>query len=50
LDAALSLRTVSEGEAAMRKQSAEHDLVTIALALGVLAVLLDIILSVKTFW
>jgi hypothetical protein len=34
----------------MRKQSAEHDLVTIALALGVLAVIVDIVLSVKTFW
>jgi hypothetical protein len=34
----------------MRRQSAEHDLVTIALALGVAAVLLDIIMSVRTFW
>jgi hypothetical protein len=50
LDAALSLRELSEGDAAMRRQSAEHDLVTIALALGVAAVLLDIVLSVKTFW
>ena len=34
----------------MRKQSAEHDLVTIALAFTVAAVLLDVVLSVKTFW
>ena len=34
----------------MRKQSAEHDFVTMALALAVAAVLMDIVLSVKTFW
>ena len=34
----------------MRRQSAEHDLITIALALAVAAVLVDIVLSVKTFW
>ena len=34
----------------MRRQSAEHDFITIALALGVAAVLVDIILSVKSFW
>jgi hypothetical protein len=34
----------------MRRQSAEHDFITIALALAVAAVLVDIVLSVKTFW
>jgi hypothetical protein len=40
----------AEGDAAMRRQSAEHDLVTVVLALAVAAVLMDIIFSVKTFW
>jgi hypothetical protein len=34
----------------MRRQSAEHDFITIALAFAVAAVLVDIVLSVKTFW